>query len=291
MRDGRHKEVVQMKITPDLLESVVKSFRSNIELTQEIFCECPYCGRVFPLSEGRLMTREKARIDIIKRYQERIEKLEEKEEELEEKKEELEEMKKELEEKKEKIEKEKKEELKRLREEFREAQKELREEEKERLEKLREKLERKLEEKYRKREIELEKNIDKEAMKRLKELQKQEKEAREDAIKRSRAVTMGHVLEIIAPILMSSKYNPKDFRPILNPIDYVVFNGLSEKGYVSEIVFIEVKYGDSSYNPRETSVKQVVEEGKVRFEEFRRNEDDLLQIAKAVSNVINLQSS
>jgi len=241
-----------MKITHDVLESVVKSFKSNIELTQEIFCECPYCGKIFPLSEAKLMVGKRAKIEVIKQYQERIEKLERKEEELEEKKEELE------------------------------------EKYKEKLEEAKEKLERKLEEKYRKREIELEKNIDKEAMKRLKELQKQEKEAREDAIKRSRAVTMGHVLETFAPILMSSKYNPKDFRPILNPIDYVVFNGLSEKNYVSEIIFVETKYGNSILSEREISVKHAIEEGKVRFEVFHKKEEDLLQIKKAINDTIAL---
>ena len=50
-----------------------------------------------------------------------------------------------------------------------------------------------------------------------------EAEIREDAINRSRAVTVGKVSEHIVPHLPEFTYNPRDARFLGSPVDFVVF--------------------------------------------------------------------
>lgn len=95
---------------------------------------------------------------------------------------------------------------------------------------------------------------------------KEEKKIREDAIKRSKAVTYGQVAEQLIPFTKDFNYNPKDSRFLGSPCDLVVFDGLS-KGSLQRIVFIEVKTGGSArLSKREKQVQQVVEDLEVEFE-------------------------
>ena len=63
---------------------------------------------------------------------------------------------------------------------------------------------------------------------------------REDAVQRSLAVTAGRVYEQLVPYLPDFPFNPKDVRFLGSPVDFVVFDGLSD-GHVARVVFVEVK--------------------------------------------------
>src|SRR5206468_1492693 len=65
-----------------------------------------------------------------------------------------------------------------------------------------------------------------------------------DAIQRSLAVTTGKVFEQLIPYLPDFEFNPKDVRFLGSPVDFVVFDGLSD-GTVRRVVFVEVKTGDA----------------------------------------------
>ena len=97
-----------------------------------------------------------------------------------------------------------------------------------------------------------------------------EKKIREDAIKRSTNVVRGRVAEQLAPIYAIEQLglNPRDIRWIGAPIDYIVFDGLSD-GNLKEIIILEVKSGKSKLSKRERQVKNIVEKGKVRWIELR----------------------
>lgn len=99
---------------------------------------------------------------------------------------------------------------------------------------------------------------------------KREDEIREDAVKRSKSVLMGKFLEHISPFFPNFKYNPTDMRFIGNPIDFIVFRGLS-KGKPKEIIFLEIKTGRNRLNKMETEIKMVVKNKKVRWEEYKPN--------------------
>lgn len=97
-------------------------------------------------------------------------------------------------------------------------------------------------------------------------LRQNEARIREDAIRRSVRTILGRVGEQLAPFLVSQRLgaDPRDFRFIGSPVDYVVFRGLSN-GKVEEVVFLEVKTGRTALTEREREVRRAVEEKKVRW--------------------------
>ncbi len=97
--------------------------------------------------------------------------------------------------------------------------------------------------------------------------QELEQAARDDSVKRSRSSLSGRFLEQLAPNFPDFPYEPTDLRFLGTPVDYVVFNGLSE-GEVDEIVFLEVKSGDSSLTTKERRVRDAVEAGAVRWDVY-----------------------
>lgn len=94
------------------------------------------------------------------------------------------------------------------------------------------------------------------------------REAREDAVARSTAVTRGKAFEHLAPFMDDFGYYPRDARFLGSPIDLVVFDGLGETD-VREIVFVEVKTGRSRLSARERAVRKAVLEGRVTWRELR----------------------
>jgi predicted Holliday junction resolvase-like endonuclease len=91
---------------------------------------------------------------------------------------------------------------------------------------------------------------------------------RADAIRRSSAVVSGKVSEHLAPYMPGFPYNPKDARFLGTPIDFLVFDGMSDDD-VREVVFLEIKTRGSSLTTRERRVRDAVLEGRVSWREFR----------------------
>ncbi|MDP8002589.1 MAG: Holliday junction resolvase-like protein [Caldisphaera sp.] len=89
--------------------------------------------------------------------------------------------------------------------------------------------------------------------------------ARRDAVQQSKSVITGKVYEQFAPYFPNFHYNPKDARFIGSPIDYIVFDGLSD-GEVKSIYFIEIKSGKSKLTNKEGSIKNAIEKNQVYFE-------------------------
>ncbi len=91
---------------------------------------------------------------------------------------------------------------------------------------------------------------------------------RQDALQRSLAVTAGKVYEQLVPYLPDFPFNPKDVRFLGSPVDFVVFDGLSD-GHVARIVFVEVKTGAADLSTRERRVRDAVQDARVEFYELR----------------------
>jgi len=92
--------------------------------------------------------------------------------------------------------------------------------------------------------------------------------ARDDAVKRSRAVLVGQIGEQLAPYFPGFPCDPADARFLGKPVDFVVFPGAGE-GRPREVVFIEVKTGDARLTAAERAVKEAVLAGRVRWVEYR----------------------
>lgn len=97
-------------------------------------------------------------------------------------------------------------------------------------------------------------------------------EFRKDAINRSRAGLGGKFSENLSPYFPDFPYHPTELRWLGgSPTDYVVFKGM-DNDEIEEIVFLEIKSGNSQLTKREKQIKEVVEEKKVKWEEYRVDE-------------------
>lgn len=94
------------------------------------------------------------------------------------------------------------------------------------------------------------------------------REAGKNALTRSRRVLKGQAAEQLAPLAGDFPYLPSDARFLGSPIDYVVFDGLSDEDEL-EVVFLEIKTGAAKLSARELKIRDAVKAGRVRWEELR----------------------
>lgn len=100
----------------------------------------------------------------------------------------------------------------------------------------------------------------------------EEKKIRQDAVKKSEAVIRGKVTEHLIPYFPEFEYNPKDARFLGTPVDFIIFDGLSE-GEMNKVVFVEVKSGKTcALSPREKLVRECINRGKVSYEIIHNRE-------------------
>ena len=113
----------------------------------------------------------------------------------------------------------------------------------------------------------------KEIEKFIEEASASEKEARKKAISSSKATTRGLIAEIFVPFSDDFNFNPRDCRFLGDPIDYIVFEGLSDNN-VSGITIIEVKTGNGKLTPRQKQIKDAVNNFSVSWKQIRLKNDE-----------------
>lgn len=91
---------------------------------------------------------------------------------------------------------------------------------------------------------------------------------RRDAIKQSKAVSLWHISEQLAPVMPNFPYHIKDMVFIGKGFDYLVLDWLSE-GNLRKIVFLEIKSGRSMQNANERKIQQVINTKLVSYEIMR----------------------
>ncbi len=92
--------------------------------------------------------------------------------------------------------------------------------------------------------------------------------ARDDAVKRSRAVLTGQIGEQLAPFFPGFPCDPADARFLGKPVDFIAFPGASA-GVIQEVLFVEVKTGDARLSGPERALKEAIQAGRVRWVEYR----------------------
>ena len=102
--------------------------------------------------------------------------------------------------------------------------------------------------------------------------------ARQDSVKRSRSTLGGKMAEQFAPMLPGFEDLPGDCKFLGDPIDYVVFRGLTQARHgdgdaeAIEVVLLDVKSGGSQMSKWQRAIAQAVLAGRVRFEVVRVDE-------------------
>lgn len=116
------------------------------------------------------------------------------------------------------------------------------------------------------------------------EFAEEKRQAVEDAKKRSRTSQRnqikGQMGERFTPFMQGFEYNPSDCRFLGEPIDYVIFNNLHEcsEGRVPleavELIIVDVKTGNARLSLRQKIMREVINNGQVRFETLRIVENE-----------------
>lgn len=78
-------------------------------------------------------------------------------------------------------------------------------------------------------------------------------------------VKMGQKSENLLPFLSTFPYADDEIRGLFNPIDLIVFRE-------DEVVFVEVKSGQSQLSDKQRKIRDQIKNGKVRFEIHRMDE-------------------
>ncbi len=63
-------------------------------------------------------------------------------------------------------------------------------------------------------------------------------------------------------------FEKNDCRSLFDPIDYVIFEGLTQKGKVSKILFVDIKTGKASLSGRQKTIRNLVEDKKVTWDTY-----------------------
>ncbi|MEK6945578.1 MAG: Holliday junction resolvase-like protein [Nanoarchaeota archaeon] len=115
---------------------------------------------------------------------------------------------------------------------------------------------------------EVQKNLEEGLKKRQEELKKSLKRATTGAQTTAKSTNVGKLLEKVFPTMNDFKWELSDCRFLGDPIDIVIFHGLTA-GKVESIRFLEVKSGKAVLNKHQKSIKEAVENNKVKYEEFK----------------------
>jgi predicted Holliday junction resolvase-like endonuclease len=108
------------------------------------------------------------------------------------------------------------------------------------------------------------KNMLEELQSRIDELRKRKVSAGPGAEKKAIEVGIGKIIEKVIPAYQNFGLTISDCRPLFEPIDMIVFNGLSTAKPES-ITFMEIKTGQSRLNQHQRLVKEAVLHGNVDF--------------------------
>lgn len=85
------------------------------------------------------------------------------------------------------------------------------------------------------------------------------------SLNQSRAVIKGQIYEQFAPFDKQFPVNPSECSFLGKPIDFICFKGLDNRE-IDEIIFIDIKTGNSQLSKMQKSLKKAVDEKRVRFE-------------------------
>jgi len=103
-------------------------------------------------------------------------------------------------------------------------------------------------------------------------LDEKEEELREVAREKGRKQATKVINKAICPALKALKLDPFDVKPILNPVDFVVFKGMNKTESVSDIILLSRIYRCPPLNLVRHQVKTAVQKKNYDFQLARVDE-------------------
>jgi len=106
------------------------------------------------------------------------------------------------------------------------------------------------------------------------QLTQESKEKQKRSKRFVRSVLGGLFSEQVAPFLpdFPADLKASEARFIGKPVDFLIFKGMDEKR-ITEVVFVEVKSGNSQLTQNERDLRDVIQAKKVRWCEYRVDKD------------------
>lgn len=104
---------------------------------------------------------------------------------------------------------------------------------------------------------------------REKELKRERKSISEKSEVGAKSVNIGFILERLAPTMRDFRFDRNDCRSLFDPIDYVIFEGLSKNGTVSKVFFADIKTGGARLKNNQKEIKSLVERKKVDWDTYK----------------------
>ena len=106
--------------------------------------------------------------------------------------------------------------------------------------------------------------------------------ARASSVKTSKAVIRGKIAEEFIPLFPDFPYSMGDCKFVGMPIDYLVFEGMSAVRNGDDIpitiILSDVKTNTAQRTKIQNSIKKAAEEGRIRFETWKVDENKKLTI-------------
>ena len=112
---------------------------------------------------------------------------------------------------------------------------------------------------------------------------------RKDAKARSKSIVKGLTQEHFAPFWIAPDLDPRDFRFVGDPVDYVICRGASavSKGlqdHVDEVILMDVKTGKAQLSKVQRRIRDAINEGRVRFAVYNPDKEQELELQKLLAN-------
>lgn len=76
---------------------------------------------------------------------------------------------------------------------------------------------------------------------------------------------IGQTVEQIVPGLPTFPYRKSDCRSLFKPIDYVIFEGLTDRFRIDGIRFVDIETGNAALVDHEKQIKRAIEKKHVEF--------------------------
>ncbi len=85
-----------------------------------------------------------------------------------------------------------------------------------------------------------------------------EQKIRDESVEKGRNEAKKIVNNVVLPIFRKLKINPFDVKPILNPVDFLVFDGMTDKEKIKNLIFLSKTSKIESLNIIRKQIKETI---------------------------------